>query len=353
MRGRVDLLVTITLLSLSLAAPFVLAAEDVAAAAAQDERSPPTERPSPDEAIDEVIVSGEQPGPPLWKVTNGDHVLFILGSLTPSPKNITWRSREVESVVARAKQIIAPQSVSTNIGFFRAMWLLPTVMRARKNPDGAELKDVLPPDLYARWQALKIRYIGNDRGIESWRPILAGFELYQKTLAKSGLTRENLVWPEVRKLARKHDVPIVDPDIKVDIHDPRGLIRDFTEMPREADLACFEATIDRLETDLEPMKQRAAAWAVGDIETLQRLQSPKQELTCIDAITSVPRLQDEFNKARERAYAEWNAIVDRALAQNDVTLAIVPITDLLRPTGRLSQLKARGYVVETPTGATL
>lgn len=354
MSVRVSHLFAMTLLSFALAAsPFATeAAYAEAEAAAQDEGSPPSEAPGSDEAIDEVIVSGEQPGPPLWKVTNGDHVLFILGSLTPSPKNITWRSREVESVVARAKQIIAPQSVSTNIGFFRGMWLLPAVMRARKNPDGAELKDLLTPDLYARWQALKTRYIGNDRGIESWRPMLAGFELYQKTLAKSGLTRENLVWPEVRKLAKKHDVPIVDPDIKLDIHDPRGLIRDFTEMPREADLACFEATIDRLETDLEPMKQRAAAWAVGDVETLQRLQSPKQELTCLDAITSVPRLQDEYNKARERAYAEWNAIVDRALAQNDVTLAIVPITDLFRPTGRLSQLKARGYVVEAPTGAT-
>jgi uncharacterized protein YbaP (TraB family) len=298
-------------------------------------------------------VSGEQPGPPLWKVTNGEHVLFILGSLTPSPKNITWRSREVESVVERAKLIIAQESVSTNIGFFRGMRLLPAAMRARKNPDGAELKDVLTPDVYAQWLRLKTRYIGNDAGIERWRPMLAGFELYQKTLAKSGLTRSNVVWPEVRKLAKKHDVPIADPHVKVDVDDPRGLIKDFTEMPRDADVACFKATLDRLETDLEPMKQRAAAWAIGDVETLQRLQSPTQEATCLDAVTSVPRLQEEYNKVRARAYSEWIAIVDRALAQNDVTLAILPMTELLKPQGRLSQLKAKGYTVETPTGATL
>jgi uncharacterized protein YbaP (TraB family) len=337
MKGRVGLLLAGALLSFALAMPSW----------AQDQPE------ASDEPIDEVIVSGEQPGPPLWKVTNGEHVLWILGSLTPSPKNITWRSREVESVVARAKQIIAQESISPNIGFFRGMRLLPAAMRARKNPNGEELKDLLSPDDYARWQRLKTRYIGNDRGIESWRPMLAGFELYQKTLAKSGLTRNSVVWPEVRKLAKKHDVPIVDPHIKVDVEDPKGLLKDFTEMPRDADIACFKATLDRLETDLEPMKQRAAAWAVGDLETLQRLQSREQEATCLDAVTSVPRLQDEYNKVRAQAYSEWIAIVDRALAQNDVTLAILPITELLKPQGRLSQLKAKGYTVETPTGATL
>jgi uncharacterized protein YbaP (TraB family) len=337
MKLRVGLLIAGSLLSFALALPSLAAAQSEA----------------PDEPVDEVIVSGEQPGPPLWKVTNGEHVMWILGSLTPSPKDITWRSREVESVVARAKQIIAQESISANIGFFRGMRLLPAAMKARKNPNGAELKDILPPNDYARWLRLKTRYIGNDRGIESWRPMLAGFELYQKTLAKSGLTRSNVVWPEVRKLAKKHDVPVIDPKVKVDVDDPRGLIRDFTEMPRDADIACFEATLERLETDLEPMKQRAAAWAVGDIDTLQRLQSPTQEATCLDAVTSVPRLQEEYKKVRAQAYSQWIAIVDRALAQNDVTLAILPINELLKPQGRLSQLKAKGYTIETPTGATL
>ena len=332
---------------------FALDAAYPVAAAQRAPAAPEQPETSSGEAIDEVIVSGEQPGPPLWKVSKGDHVMYVLGSLTPSPKDITWRSREVESVVARAKQIIGQESVSANIGFFRGMRLLPAAMRARHNPDGAELKDVLPPDVYARWLHLKTRYIGNDKGIETWRPMLAGFELYQKTLAKSGLTRANVVWPEVRKLAKKHDVPIVDPKIKVDVDDPRGLIKDFTEMPRDADIACFKATLDRLETDLGPMKQRAAAWAVGDVETLQRLQSPTQEATCLDAVTSVPRLQEEYNKMRARAYSEWLAIVERALSQYDVSLAVLPITELMKPHGRLSQLKARGYTVETPTGAVL
>src|SRR5690242_7710009 len=62
----------------------------------------PQATPSPTESMDEVVVSGEQPGPGLWKVTKGSHTLWILGTLTPLPQKMTWRSREVERVVAKS-----------------------------------------------------------------------------------------------------------------------------------------------------------------------------------------------------------------------------------------------------------
>jgi hypothetical protein len=38
-----------------------------------------------DETLDEVVVSGEQPGPGLWQVKNGANTLWILGSHSPLP----------------------------------------------------------------------------------------------------------------------------------------------------------------------------------------------------------------------------------------------------------------------------
>jgi uncharacterized protein YbaP (TraB family) len=309
-----------------------------------------TEAPDapPNELIEEVIVSGEQPGPSLWKVSKGDHVMWVLGTVSPLPRKMTWRSREVESVIAQAQQIIELESVNPNIGFFRGMRLLPAALRARRNPGDAQLKDILPPELYARWARLKATYIGDDKGLETWRPMLAGFRLYSRALEKSGLARSNVIWPVIRKLAKKHRVRITEPEIKFDVDDPRGLIKDFTETPLEADIACLAATVDRLETDLEPMKQRAAAWAVGDLETLQRLRSSVQETTCLDAFTSVPRLQEEYEKITALAVDKWMSTVEQALDRNTVTLAVLPMNELLRPTGRLAQLQAKGYTVERP-----
>ena len=47
-----------------------------------------------------IVVSGEQPGPGLWKVTSGDHVLWILGTLSPLPKNMHWQPKDVEAAIA-------------------------------------------------------------------------------------------------------------------------------------------------------------------------------------------------------------------------------------------------------------
>ena len=45
--------------------------------------------------IDEVLVIGEQPGPGLWWVYKGDHVLRVLGTISPIPKNMQWQSKQV------------------------------------------------------------------------------------------------------------------------------------------------------------------------------------------------------------------------------------------------------------------
>jgi hypothetical protein len=49
--------------------------------------------------LEEVLVTGQQPGPGLWKVTRPDdangHVLWILGNHSPLPKKLSWRSTEL------------------------------------------------------------------------------------------------------------------------------------------------------------------------------------------------------------------------------------------------------------------
>ncbi len=39
--------------------------------------------------LDEVVVTGEHPGPGLWEVSNGERTLWILGTYAPLPKEMT------------------------------------------------------------------------------------------------------------------------------------------------------------------------------------------------------------------------------------------------------------------------
>jgi hypothetical protein len=65
------------------------------------------------------------------------------------------------------------------VGPLGGITLLPSLIGARRNPNGERLEQVLPADLYARWLPLKARYLGDNGSVEEWRPIFAAQELYK------------------------------------------------------------------------------------------------------------------------------------------------------------------------------
>lgn len=323
---------------LALCAKLADAAQDAPQAQAQSE--PPT--------LDAVLVTGEQPGPGLWKVSKDEHVLWILGAQYPLPKNITWKADEVEQAIAQSQVVLADASAKFELSFFHKLTLLPAVYGARKNADGATLKDVLAPPLYARWETLKAKYIGRDTGVERLRPMVAANELYDKALSKSGLARNGMIWERVRSVAKKDRVRIVEPEASIPLDDPKQAIRDFNATAGQGDADCMAAIMTRLETDLAAMRERANAWAVGDIEALKTLPAPSQQDTCRAALENNARLRDKLEAAMRQIDATWLAAAEGALRDNAVSFAVLPMDELLRPDRRLAMLRERGYRVEEP-----
>src|SRR6478736_7123731 len=309
---------------------------------------PTTETPSDTATLETVLVTGEQPGPGLWKVSKGDHVLWILGAQYPLPKNITWRGRDVEQTIAQSQAVIADATPKLELNFFHKLTLLPAVYGARKNDDGETLQQILPAELYARWLVLKAKYIGHDDGVERLRPMVAANELYDKALAKSGLARSGLIWDTVRGLAKKNRVRIVEPQAQIPLDNPRQTISDFKATTGNLDIDCLAATMTRLETDLTAMRDRANAWAVGDIEALRKLPAPSQQEACRAAVSSNPRLREQLEQGMARMDQAWLAAVEQSLSDNASTFAILPIDELLRSDRRLAMLASRGYTVEPP-----
>ena len=307
-----------------------------------------SDTPADTTTLEAVLVTGEQPGPGLWKVSRGDHVLWILGAQYPLPKKMTWRGRDVEQTIAQSQAVIADATPKLELNFFHKLTLMPAVYGARKNEDGETLQQILPPDLYARWLALKAKYIGNDSGVERLRPMVAANELYDKALAKSGLARSGVIWDTVRGLAKKNGVRIVEPQAQIPMDDPRQTIRDFKATTGNLDIDCLAATMTRLETDLNAMRDRANAWAVGDIDALRKLPAPSQQQACRAAVSSNPRLREQLDQGIARMDQAWLSAAEQALRDNASTFAILPIDELLRSDRRLGMLQSRGYTVEPP-----
>jgi hypothetical protein len=226
--------------------------------------------------------------------------------------------------------------------------LLPAVYGARKNEDGETLQQILPAELYARWLVLKAKYIGHDDGVERLRPMVAANELYDKALAKTGLARNGLIWDTVRGIAKKNRVRIVEPQAQIPLDNPRQTISDFKATTGNLDIDCLAATMTRLETDLTAMRDRANAWAVGDIDALRKLPAPSQQQACRAAVSSNARLREQLDQGIARMDQAWLAAAEQSLRDNASTFAVLPMDELLRSDRRLAMLASRGYTVEAP-----
>lgn len=295
------------------------------------------------EALQEIEVSGEHPGPRLWRVSKGDHVLWLLGTLDPLPRKMIWKSKEVESVLGEVQAVI-PTNPSVNVHANPFTWVrLYFQWHGVQTLDGnAQLKDVLPPGLYGRVATLVGRYDHGDHRMDRLKPIFAALRLYRKALDFANLVPGNQAQDEVVKMARKRGVPLRQSKLNID--EPRDLVAQLGQIPHDAQVSCLEAVVERLETGMQPMKEEAAAWALGNVAALRELMVPKTLDVCTAAISSSSRTRQLIDDSN----SGWQREVDLALTNNRATLALKPIHELLAPHGPLAALKAKGYVVEGP-----
>ncbi len=281
--------------------------------------------------------------------------MWIIGTQSPVPKKMTWRSKQIETVIAQSQEVLTGPTMGISmkqIGFFTALTLIPSAMEARKNPDGATLREIVPADLYARWLVLRDKYISNyqdeENDIERWRPIFAAMELYTKAITQVGLTSSSVVFPVVSDAAKKYKVKMTAVRVEPTISNPRAAVNEL-KTSRLTDTDCFAKTIERIETDLALMRTRANAWASGDINAIRALPITDQRIACEAAIYSASFIKTlGVQNIQAQLQNAWLNAAESALTNNNVTLAILPIEQMLKVDGYLAILRARGYSVQEP-----
>lgn len=292
-----------------------------------------------------VVVTGMAPGPALWKVSKGDHVLWILGIAEPLPKRVKWRSEEVERIIAESQEVIGPVKGKGGLEVDLAQMF--DVLRARKLSDGKRLVDVMPPDTYAKWLELKTQYAGRSDAIERRRPRFAAKELYEKAYDQLGLTLHDDVWRTVKRLARKYKVPIKVSRFTVVVNNSDDAIDQLNNAPIELDMPCFDRTLAALDHNARDVVVRAHTWAAGDMDVLRNAWISPQT-ACASVLTHMPGVADSATELAGRMNRDWADEATEALVKNRTSFGIQPMHALFQPDGVLTILRNRGYVVEEP-----
>ncbi|MGJ7916431.1 TraB/GumN family protein [Massilia sp. LXY-6] len=319
-------------------------------AAALAQTDPPSEPAEPAPA--QILISGKRPGPGLWKVSKDGHVMWVVGMLAPLPQKMEWDDGRVERLVGQSQEVLGPPGTGVGVGWLgglKALAALPALVGMKKNPDGARLHDVLPADVYARWGVLKQKYIGEDDGVEGYRPFFAAQELMDAGLKKSGLSGGIEVRRQIEGIAKKRGVKLTDTGFFVQLDDPGAVLKEFKKSQME-DTACFTKTLERFEGDIEAMRTRAKAWAEGNIAEISSLDYAERDDACNDAVLNSPaaRKHPAFQNLRERRLASWLKAAEKSLDSNASTVAMLSMSDILGPKSYLAALQARGYTVESP-----
>jgi hypothetical protein len=239
------------------------------------------------------------------------------------------------------------------VGIFRGLSLLPAAMKARKNPEDAELKELVPPDVYARWLVQKRKYLRYNDSVENWRPIFAGEKLRREAYDDLDLRESGMVWDRLSKLVKQKKIKTTAPSLRFTFKasELRATIKKFSK-EELADAECFDTTLKLVEaiSDRDTENARARAWATADLEKLAALPPlPNPIVPCAVAVMSSQVAKDVIPAdIRERLYALWIDAAVQSLATNQTTLGVVSLAKLTRDDGYLSRLRELGYVIEAP-----
>lgn len=302
--------------------------------------------------LETVVVTGKVAGPGMWRVEHGDNTLWILGTVTPVPRDIQWDSTEALATLADAGQVLwSPRfSVSVDGNSFAKATLAMGAFNAQRNPDGRTLEQVLDPQVHARWQRLRQRYLPRQRGLDRKRPLVVAGELYRAALRRHGLDPASIVTSTLSTAAREQDITSVTPRhvLQLSTAQARALIKDT----RAADLhdqACLEATMDLIEHALPQLITTANAWANGEVERIDTTSSSARQKECLDAFGNSDVLAGHgIPDIRRTLAALWLEQAEAALRSRRSTLAVMSIDALAGADGYLEALARRGYTIHSP-----
>lgn len=342
MRKRAIPVVALSLLTLS--APAL--ADPQAAPAAAPPAATIAEAPAAAKDLAPIVVS--VPKPQVWTFRKGDHTVLVLGTVYPEPQGLSFTPISIRRAIARSGAVIGPPwfHFSAHVNLFNVWSIWHASSQAVYLPDGKRLADVLPPADLQRWNALRARYLPHNRKVERMRPMYAGWKLYEAVVRKSGVAVDSAIQGVISKEAKARGIPMISGRFDWTVRDPKAAARAFQPDPK-ADLACFESILAGIESVPESSRTLAAAWAVGDVGTMQAyLATHRPATTCWSGMTSeaVARQQGlDRDKVMRQA---WLAALDATAAKYPVVFTTTSVEDIFHPSWQVRWLLEDGYVME-------
>ena len=228
------------------------------------------------------------PHPAIWKLSDSDTTIYLLGTTHALPKHFRWQSPALKKVIQSADELVV-ESLDTP---------------DTKTKTDATVDDALNPvvdhnPILGRVSAEKrpalqraiARTDFPEQFYDAMPTWMAGLVLAVENMAKDGKTKADGVETVLERQFRGAKKPVAA------VEDGAAILNALRHLPETAQIKMLEGTLD----DIDGTSDIAAlaadqAWAQGDIEALGKDFTP-------DSLG--PDLYDVLILKRNKAWAQW------------------------------------------------
>ena len=300
-----------------------------APARAQAPPAPSVEDPN---QVSELVVVSHPQGPAMWRVTYGDAVMTVMGSVQPIQQQQKWDRRQMMAALDGARLVILPPKV----GLDPLQVLALATSNLWKVRTLGALEPRLPPELRDRFvQARMIAQQPASR-YAHWKPAASGFLLLSDTrhilgysMGKPGTT--------VEKIARGLHIPTR----AISNYSVGGLVGLAVKLDDAQNLTCLDDTLAQADYERVHAQDMNDDWAHGDVLSVNaRYRLPPLQRCLMLAPGARKEIEKAMAEAADRLWAE--------LQKPGKTVAVIDMAWLLPKDGLLDRLKARGATVGPP-----
>ncbi|MGB3165234.1 MAG: TraB/GumN family protein [Alteraurantiacibacter sp.] len=279
--------------------------------------------------VDAIIVSAQRSGAPMWYIDTPRGAVVLVGEIVEVPEVTPWQPERLEEATAAASRVILP--VKSRVSPGDILRIIFAGGRITRLPDDTVAADYLDEAQSARLAALEATY-NKDYARRSF--LLTSYDLLSRRL---GFTRDTGrdASDVVRRAARRADID-AEP---VDTLRGEDLLDNLAEADPRDHLSCLDAAMTATEAGPSIIAQRGADWRAYDVPAV--MGNPLE----IALGRCWPWTDAEMGS---QLRGLWVDAVERAVAQNGVTLAVVPLRVLAEEGGVLDQLDDRGHDVSGP-----
>jgi len=286
--------------------------------------------------VETVVVTPQAAGPALWHIATPTSEVWILPTVSPVPKDLTWDSKFVADEIKGSKALLLPPR--GRVGVFEGLWFYTWHMDTLEQPDGTTLEATLPSDLKSRFVAVRTR-IGKDE--DRYGKYLGGVAAIMLESDYWNYAKLTFKEPQqtVQNLATHAGVPVRE----TAVYPAMDVVRDIPNMSAAAHVACLEFALKDIDTASAHAAAAAQAWAVGDVAGIKANYLETRLDDCLQQNGAYRAMSETAN--RDMA----NAILD-ALKKPGKSFAVMPMGFFLRKGGVLERLEAAGTTVSGPGG---